>query len=472
MARQVRRAPLAGDPQTVSPVPPVNPSRSAAGLPELKPGVLITFRRDALKEIKSAASRFKNTLGVQSIAYASDFSAQAIDPGQTSDADMVIFDSLGVAVMDLDPDQVSSMSSISTDTAVAAIEREPIFFAFGDGLGPNFQSYLRGYKDAVDHLYEKMIGGLQEPLGAEGIPMIQGFQDTNDSTWGLTATRVLNSRSTGRDVRVCILDTGLDLDHPDFQGRQVVSQSFIQGQAVDDDNGHGTHCTGTACGSRSPTKGRRYGIAYEAEIFVGKVLSNQGSSLGRSTLAGMEWAVTNGCHIVSMSLGSRVQPGQPYLAAFEEPAREALRRNTLIIAAAGNDSRRSQGKVSPVGSPANCPSIMAVAAVDRFLRTADFSNGAVNQDGRIDIAGPGVDVYSSAPEPAATPQPPYFRRWAALNDTISGTSQATPHVAGIAALIRQENPNATADELWRMVTSKARSLPQPSNEVGAGLVQA
>jgi subtilisin family serine protease len=269
-----------------------------------------------------------------------------------------------------------------------------------------------------------------------------------------------------------VLDTGLDLDHPDFRGRQIVSQSFIAGETVDDDNGHGTHCAGTACGPRSPVRGRRYGIAHEAEIHVGKVLSNQGSSLGRSTLAGMEWAVTNGCHVVSMSLGGRVLPGQEHLTAFEEAAREALRRNTLIIAAAGNDSRRSQNRVAPVSSPANCPSIMAVAAVDRFLRTADFSNGSINSDGRIDIAGPGVDVYSSAPEPAATPQPPFFRLWSAQYDTISGTSQATPHVAGIAALLRQENPTLDASEIWRLLTARARTLPQPSGDVGSGLVQA
>jgi subtilisin family serine protease len=205
---------------------------------------------------------------------------------------------------------------------------------------------------------------------------------------------------------------------------------------------------------------------------VGKVLSNQGSSLGRSTLAGMEWAVSNGCRIVSMSLGSRVQPGQAHLTAFEESAREALRRNTLIIAAAGNDSRRSQGRVLPVSSPANCPSILSVAAVDRFMRVADFSNGSVNPDGRVDIAGPGVDVYSSAPEPAATPQPPFFRQWSAEHDTISGTSMATPHVAGIAALLLEENPNLTANELWRLLVSRARVLPLPSGDVGAGLVQA
>jgi subtilisin family serine protease len=173
-----------------------------------------------------------------------------------------------------------------------------------------------------------------------------------------------------------------------------------------------------------------------------------------------------------MSLGSRVAPGASFLTAFESTAREAMRRGTLIVAAAGNDSRRSQGQIKPVSSPANCPSILAVAAVDRFMRTADFSNAAINTDASVDIAAPGVEVYSSAPEPAPTPQPPFFRQWTARNDTISGTSMATPHVAGVLALLRQEFPDLTAAEIWRLLTSRARPLPQASVDVGAGFLQA
>ena len=297
------------------------------------------------------------------------------------------------------------------------------------------------------------------------------FKNTAAATWGLLATKVADSGLSGRGVRIAVLDTGMDLDHPDFRGRGITSRSFIQNQGVQDENGHGTHCIGTACGPKNPTSGPRYGVAYESEIFVGKVLSNQGSSLGRSTIAGVEWAVNNRCQIVSMSLGGRVLPGQAHSPAFEQIALEPMRNNTLVIAAAGNDSRRSQNVLRPVGSPANCPSVMAVAAVDRFMRVADFSNGSINQGARVDIAGPGVEVYSSAPEPAPPPQPPFFRQWSARYDTISGTSMATPHVSGIAALLKQENPDLSAAELWRLLSSKARTLPLPSGDVGAGLVQ-
>lgn len=448
----------------------MEPPAVAAPAPsqDMKPGVLITFRAD---QMKSAVSSLKESAGMRNFAFAADFEESAADLSQMEGGDALVFNSLGVAVMDTDPDQLSAVSAlVAGETAILAVEPEPIFFAFDERLSADRLAYLRGFRDAADFLYQTLTG----TTSGQGFPDlgVADFQDTANATWGLAATRALDSRLTGRGVRVAVLDTGLDLDHPDFRGRAVTSRSFIGNQDVQDENGHGTHCIGTACGSRQPSNGTRYGVAFESEIFAGKVLTNHGFNLGRSTIAGIEWAIANRCDIVSLSLGEPVRPGVGHLVAFENLAREALRRNTLIIAAAGNDSRRGQGVVSPVASPANCPSIMAVAAVDRFLRVADFSNAARNPDARIDIAAPGVDVLSSAPDPAPPPQPPFFRQWRARHDTISGTSMATPHVSGIAALLRQENPNMAASDLWRLLISKARALPLSVSDVGAGLVQA
>lgn len=443
-------------------------ARADSGPPDLKPGILITFRPQAMRVM---VNKLKDSAGISKVAYAADFKEAGVDIGQTSQSDMLVFNTLGVAVADADPDQLSSMSALMADEdSILSVEPEPIFFAFGDGVPVDFLPYVRGYRDAVDYLYQKLTGGTTGAL-IEGMTAVEAFQNTAATTWGLLATKAADSGLSGRGVRIAVLDTGMDLDHPDFRGRAIASRSFIQNQSVQDENGHGTHCIGTACGPKNPTSGPRYGIAYESEIFVGKVLSNQGSSLGRSTLAGVEWAMNNRCQIVSMSLGGRVLPGQAHSPAFEQVALEAMRNNTLIIAAAGNDSSRSQNVLRPVGSPANCPSVMAVAAVDRFLRVADFSNGSVNQGAHIDIAGPGVEVYSSAPEPVPPPQPPFFRQWSARYDTISGTSMATPHVSGVAALLKQENPDLSAAELWRSLSSRARTLPLPSGDVGAGLVQ-
>lgn len=451
-----------------TPLPPADEPTRQPRYDESKPGVLITFRPGAEQE---AVAAMRDAAGVRQLAFAADFPESAVDLAQVRESDMLVFSGLGVAVADMDPDQVSGMTALAAgESGVYAVEPEPIFFALGDGLPDDLVSYLRGYRDAVEHLYQKLTRG--ETTGVEGVEGAITFQDTAAASWGLVASKVSDSRFSGRGVKVAVLDTGMDLDHPDFSGRSITSRSFIPRQEVQDENGHGTHCIGTACGPRQSSGGRRYGVAYDSEIFVGKVLSNQGSSLGRSTIAGIEWAVASGCQVISMSLGGPVLPGQRYLEAFDRLGREALRRGTLIIAAAGNESRRSQGAISPVGSPANCPSIMAIAAVDRLLRVADFSNGAINPDGRVDIAGPGVDIYSSAPDPAPTPQAPFFRRWSPRFDTISGTSMATPHVSGIAALYRQADPQLSAEGLRQRLLSTARALTLPARDVGAGLVQA
>ena len=433
---------------------------------ELRPGILISLGDGPVVD---AVSDLADKAGLRNVAYAEEYGegpARASGDGAT----MTVFSNLGVAVADLDPDQESAVAMLAAAPgAVQSVEPEPIFFAF-QGVSSDFPAYLRGYRDAVDHIYDRAFAAAPAGL-VETTAGGTAFRDDQSLTWGLRAIGVGNSHLSGRGVRVAILDTGFDIDHPDFRGRSIQTASFIPGQDVQDDNGHGTHCIGTACGPRTPTRGRRYGIAFEAEIYAGKVLSNQGGALGRSTLAGIEWAVRNKCHIISMSLGGLVLPGQSYLQAFETTARNALKQNSLIIAAAGNDSRRSQGMRIPVSSPANCPSILAVAAIDSSLRVADFSNAAVNPDAQVDIAAPGVDVFSSAPDPAAPPQPPRFRQWPAQYETISGTSMATPHVAGVAALLREANPGVTAGALWRLLVSRASPLPYPASDVGSGLLQ-
>jgi subtilisin len=237
-----------------------------------------------------------------------------------------------------------------------------------------------------------------------------------------------------------------------------VTRSFVPGEQVQDGHGHGTHCIGTALGSRTPGQLPRYGIASEAQIYAGKVLSNRGSGTDSGILAGIDWAIANGCQVVSMSLGADVPWGTPYSQVFEAVGARALARGTLIVAAAGNASRRESGLVNPVGHPANCPSLLAVAAIDSGGRIASFSSTSDPKGGAVDIAGPGVQVYSSWPLPTR------YR-------TISGTSMATPHVAGIAALHSQAR-GLTGLQLWAGLMQTARRLQLSSADVGCGLVQA
>lgn len=401
----------------------------------------------AIKEILRSAA------GVTNIASTSDFQASALDIEQTTTADATLFTELGIAVITIDPSRVVSMSTATTeDRRIIAIEPERILHAITQPQ-PLPIDYLQGYRDAVDHLYERMAKGGPVETDLEAVAQ---FIDTPALTWGLQATKVSTSSRSGQGISVAVLDTGLDLGHPDFADRDVTAQTFIRGEQPQDGHGHGTHCVGTACGPATPSGGRRYGIASRARIFVGKVLNNQGSGTDTNILAGMSWAIANSCRVISMSLGANIRTVS---AAYEAAGRRAMAAGTLVVAAAGNNATRLTGNLGFVGVPANSPSIMAVGAVDSQLHIADFSaRSNPVAGGQVDIAAPGVAVYSSWPMPT-------------LYRMISGTSMATPHVAGIAALW-SEATGATGAVLWAAVVQTAQRLDLPSVDVGAGLVQA
>jgi subtilisin family serine protease len=418
-------------------------------MPEPTGRYLVTFRQGAEKE----AIRLMDTAaGIRGVANAADFADGAVRPEAVGDANAVYFDQLGVAVVDTPPDSIHALNAAVAeegDGSILAVEPEWIMEALED---ESSLSYLRGYRDAVDHLYQQHSGGATaEALGLGG----SALADTDAATWGLAATRVTSSRFSGQGVRVAVLDTGLDLQHPDFAGRAVVPQSFIPGQDAQDRHGHGTHCTGTACGPREPGDARRYGIAWQSEIFAGKVLADDGKGPDGGILAGINWAIANGCQVISMSLGVQGPPS----VIYEQVAQRALAAGTLIVAAAGNDSWRNLNLIYPVSRAANCPSIVAVAAVDTRFQVANFSNRGMDQaGGQVDIAGPGVDIWSAAPMPVR-------------HRTLSGTSMATPYVAGIAALWVEARQVAGA-ALFQVLASAARRLAAFSVDIGVGLVQA
>ncbi len=286
------------------------------------------------------------------------------------------------------------------------------------------------------------------------------FQDSPAATWGLQATGVLQSSLTGAGVRLCVLDTGIDLQHPDFLTRAITQRSFVPGEAVDDGNGHGTHCAGTAAGSRPRGGMPRYGVAPDVALHVGKVLSNAGSGRERDIIAGMLWAIGAGCEVISMSLGRAVGVGEGPSPDYERIGQMALQKGALIVAAAGNESARRLGHIAPVGAPANATAIMAVAALDQMLDVAEFSCGGINPaGGTVDIAAPGVGILSAAPRPE-------------MYRILRGTSMACPHVAGLAALLAQSDASLRGQALWDRLIATARALPLPARDVGAGLALA
>jgi subtilisin len=376
---------------------------------------------------KEARTTLSRVVGISSLAAASDFSRGVIDPGELRRSFAGVFlDNLGVAAVSVEPEQQKRLGSARVEPGAPIIAVEPERYVYA----------------------------------AE--PAATGSQwDESSVTWGLQAVKVPASRYGGRGATVAVLDTGIDSSHPDMGSRIHQNENFVLNQSLDDRNGHGTHCAGTACGPQKPRNPTRYGIAYNASLLVGKVLDDKGEGEELNVLAGISWAVRNGCNVVSLSLRAEMGPNEGYSTLFEGVAQRALDQGTVIVAAAGNDSSRPR-KTAAVGHPACCPSVVAVAAIDQQLEVASFSNGSIGQGGQVDIAAPGVEVLSSwlSSDPIA-----YARS--------EGTSMAAPHVAGVLALLVEAYPEATAKELRDHLMGNARSLQGLGRaDVGVGLVQA
>ena len=415
---------------------------------------VVTFSDEIHGDPAAQAEALRSVAGTQSVASTRDFALGAMNLEDVAAADAVVYAALGMAVIGGDGGGVAGLSVLeaaAADPRILAIEPELVMHAINEGAAMTVD-YLRGYRDAATHLFD-LTGAVNE--GAEAIAAAV-FADNAQFTWGLQATGVSTSSRRGTGIKLAVLDTGLDLLHPDLAGRKITSQSFVSGEGVQDGHGHGTHCIGTSCGPLNPGTSRRYGIASEAQIFAGKVLGTNGKGDDTTILAGIDWAVRNGCQVISMSLGADVRWVS---TGYETAGRRALDAGSLIIAAAGNNAKRPKDK-GFVGVPANSRSIMAVAAVDPGMGIAPFSarSNAFARGGQVDIGGPGVDVYSTAPMPT---------RYA----THSGTSMATPHVAGIAALWATAG-GGTGATLWSTLVRTARRLSLPSSDVGAGLAQA
>ena len=399
---------------------------------------LVTFKEGAGD---AAVEHLESVSGLRT-ANARDFKDQAVTLEETGDADAVVFPEIGVALVGSEAAASRGMSAeafVEEDSPVQSID--PEYFMFATAV--NTTDYMRGVL--------RMAQMISADLGtlAEEVEEFEVGPEVLGATPGLILSRVPFSSRDGNGIKVAMLDTGFDLGHPEFTGRSISTQTFV-GQPVQDLHGHGTHTAGTACGPKSPPGLiPRYGIGFRTQMFIGKVLTNSGSGTQAQVLAGMNWAIANKCAVISMSLGAQIAVQPSYTAA----GAAALANGCLIIAAAGNSSQRP-AVIAPAGAPANSPTIMSVAALDITLRPAVFSNG-----GKVDISALGVNVFSSWPRPT-------------LHKTISGTSMATPHVAGCAALWAQTSAGLRGAALRAKLIATARHLPFPPSDVGAGLVQA
>ncbi len=252
----------------------------------------------------------------------------------------------------------------------------------------------------------------------------------------ISAPAAWQSGLSGNGVKVAVLDTGIDAEHPDLTGQVAGTSNFTTDAVNTDDNGHGTHVASLVAGSGAASGGARRGVAYGAKVLAGKVLNGDGQGQTSWVIAGMQWAVAQGANVVSMSLG-----GHASSPSIDDPLVDALDSLTassgaLFVVAAGN---AGSGKYT-VQSPGVAPSALTVGAVDRFDSTAPFSSrGPTSGDYRLkpDIAAPGVSIIGAKAG----------ARTGDVYTTYSGTSQATPQVAGAAALVMQQHPDWSWDRV-------------------------
>jgi len=319
-------------------------------------------------------------------------------------------------------------------------------------------------------------------------PLTGAPQDTASATWGVSAVGAELSPRTGAGSVVAVLDTGIDSAHPAFAGVAVVEEDF-SGSGKGDKQGHGTHCAGTVFGRA--VDGMRIGVAPGVEkALIGKVLGDDGRGNSDMIFRGIQWALQQGAQVISMSIGFDflvkylTEQGWPVdlatsagLEAYRANLRmfdalmqlvrssEAFSGGAVVVAAAGNESRRDTNPEHEiaVSLPAAAEGVVSVGALGQSpegLAVAPFSNTFPQ------LSGPGVDVMSA-------------QAGGGLR-SLNGTSMATPHVAGAAALWWEEVRNSPLPATARTVTAKLHATAgvsgfAPATDVadrGVGIVQA
>ncbi|GAA0644159.1 hypothetical protein GCM10009535_21960 [Streptomyces thermocarboxydovorans] len=266
----------------------------------------------------------------------------------------------------------------------------------------------------------------------------------NPPSWGLdrvdqtdTAgdSRYTYPDKAGEGVTAYVIDTGVRITHKDFEGRAKHGYDAVDNDdTADDGNGHGTHVAATIAGAR-------HGVAKKARIVAVRVLDDNGSGTTEQVVAGIDWVTRNhqGPSVANMSLGGAADP------ALDAAVSKAIASGVTFAVAAGNESTDA-GQ----GSPARVPEALTVASSTKDDAQSDFSNyGSV-----VDLYAPGSEITSA---------------WNDSDDgtkTISGTSMASPHVAGAAAVYLSANPDATPDAVAKALTGKA--TPDKISNPGTG----
>jgi len=278
----------------------------------------------------------------------------------------------------------------------------------------------------------------------------------------IQAPRLWDEGLTGEGVRIAVVDTGIDTQHPDFVGRIAATANFTN-EGPEDGNGHGTHCASVAAGSGAASGNKYRGVAPKATLYAAKVLRADGEGMMSDVMAGVEWAVEQGVQIISLSLGG---PGPcDGKDALCETCEAAMERGIVVCVAAGNDGPGAY----TVGSPGCAEQVITIGATDDNDRMAAFSSRGPTSDGRTkpDVVFPGVDIVAARATGTSMGKPAdkYYT-------SASGTSMATPHAAGVCALLLQAEPHLTPAQITARLMATAVDLGESANTQGKGRADA
>jgi subtilisin family serine protease len=265
----------------------------------------------------------------------------------------------------------------------------------------------------------KLDGGLNKKYAVQGAPCWN--LDRIDQRQPLLDQKYFYSESAGANTDVYVIDTGIDINHPEFEGRAKFARNFIDG--IDKDlNGHGTHVAGSVAS-------KTYGVAKKANLIAVKVLDQNGSGSYSAVLKGMEFVFNerkknNRISIINMSLGG------PKSSAIDKAIDNLDSAGIFIVVAGGNENADSC-----LTSPGSNPKVTTVGATTEKNTKAMFSNWGKC----VNILAPGTNIISTFP--------------GNKTQNLQGTSQASPHVAGFYSLILSDNPALTPDAMRRLSSS-------------------
>lgn len=271
-------------------------------------------------------------------------------------------------------------------------------------------------KDVIVNINYKPNGGKQPPA-----------QENQVVEWGVYMIEAPDAwfGFRGNGVKVAVIDTGIDVDHPDLSVYGGVT--YVKGsKSYDDDNGHGTHVAGIVAAVDNAVG--VVGVAPNAELYSVKVLNNRGSGYVSDVIRGIEWSINHNMDVINMSLGSNAG-----VSALEDILNVAKNSGIITVAAAGNDG-------AEIDYPGAYSSTIAVGAIDRNMELAYFSSIGPE----LDVVAPGVGIKSTYKGGGYK--------------SLSGTSMATPHITGLAALFKEKYPGVGLDEFRAVLNSRSFDL--------------